>query len=125
MPTKPPRPCAKSNCPELTTDRSGYCIKHLKGNRQQYDKDRGTATHRGYDARWAEYSRLYRMEHPLCVNCGKQGRVAASHCVDHIVPVSGPDDPLFWEPSNHEALCTPCHSIKTAAEDGAFGNRRR
>jgi len=81
--------------------------------------------HRGYSARWAEYSRLFRIEHPLCVMCEAQGRVTASQHVDHIKPMSGPDDPQFWEPSNHQALCQSCHSIKTAREDGAFDNPRR
>jgi 5-methylcytosine-specific restriction protein A len=57
--------------------------------------------------------------------CEAQGRVTASEHVDHIKPVSGPGDPLFWEPTNHQALCQSCHSIKTAREDGAFGNKRR
>jgi 5-methylcytosine-specific restriction protein A len=29
---------------------------------------------------------------------------------------------LFWDGANHQALCKPCHSTKTAREDGAFGN---
>ena len=124
-PFRPPRSCANSGCPELTTHRSGYCEQHMRTQRKQYDASRGTATQRGYSARWAEYSRLYRIEHPLCVMCKAQGRVTASEHVDHIKPVTGPDDPLFWEPSNHQALCQSCHSIKTAREDGAFGNQRK
>ena len=123
-PFRPPRPCAHPGCPELTKHRSGYCDQHLRVTRQQYDHDRGTAKQRGYSARWAQYSKLYRIEHPLCVVCEAQGRVTVSQHVDHIKPVTGPDDPLFWEPSNHQALCQSCHSIKTAKEDGAFGNKR-
>lgn len=36
--------------------------------------------------------------------------------VDHIIPVTGPDDPLFWEESNHQPLTHECHSRKTMAE---------
>ena len=43
--------------------------------------------------------------------------------VDHIIPAK-PDESLFWQSSNHQALCKPCHSEKTATEDGGFGNSR-
>jgi 5-methylcytosine-specific restriction protein A len=32
---------------------------------------------------------------------------------------------LFWDRSNWQGLCHPCHSAKTATEDGGFGNARR
>jgi 5-methylcytosine-specific restriction protein A len=28
----------------------------------------------------------------------------------------------FWQVSNWEALCRMCHDVKTAKEDGGFGN---
>lgn len=125
MPHKPARPCRYPGCPGLTTDPSGYCPAHLKLTRRQYDTERGTAAERGYDSRWAEYSRLYRIENPLCVECLKEDRVTPSEHVDHIKPVSGPDDPLFWDPANHQALCAHHHRVKSAKEDGAFGNARK
>lgn len=36
--------------------------------------------------------------------------------VDHITPVSGPDDPLFWDDKNHQGLTHSCHSRKTMSE---------
>jgi len=36
--------------------------------------------------------------------------------VDHIQPVLGPSDPLFWEHTNHQPLCHSHHSQKTRAE---------
>jgi 5-methylcytosine-specific restriction endonuclease McrA len=44
--------------------------------------------------------------------------------VDHIKPHHG-DQKLFWDPKNHQALCTDCHGAKTASEDGALGNPLR
>ena len=122
MPYKPARPCRYRYCPALTTDRSGYCSEHLRLARQQQDSARGTAAERGYGWRWAEYSRLYRKEHPLCVECEKQGQLTFSEHTDHIIPVKGKDDPRFWDPTNHQALCAYHHRVKTATEDGAFGN---
>jgi len=47
--------------------------------------------------------------------------VQAATVVDHIKPHRG-DKTLFWERSNWQALCKQCHDIKTAKEDGGFGN---
>lgn len=37
--------------------------------------------------------------------------------IDHIIPVSGPNDPLFWQRSNHQPLIHGHHSRKTATYD--------
>ena len=127
MPIKPARPCAYPGCPHLTRHRSGYCEQHLKLTRRQHDRERGTATQRGYDVRWRRYRKIYLNEHPLCALCLKKDPpvVRAAALVDHIKPVAGPGDPLFWDPENHHPLCAECHNVKTAKEDGAFGNRPR
>lgn len=85
---------------------------------------RESAQDRGYTSRWARYSRQYRKANPLCVDCHKRGIIKIASHVDHITPVSGPEDPLFWEPTNHQGLCAACHSRKTAREDGGFGNTK-
>ena len=90
------------------------------GNRQP-DR-RKTAHERGYDSAWSRYSRQYRRDNPWCVMC--LPRLKAAKCVDHIIPVKGKDDPLFYDPDNHQSLCWSCHSTKTAQEDGGFGNRK-
>ena len=129
MPQAPRRPCRSPGCRELV--QGSYCAAHERKKevvqreaRIKYDNERGTAHARGYGSRWTAYSKRYRQEHPLCVVCERNGKLKLTECVDHIVPVSGPDDPLFWEPSNHQSLCGSCHSEKTAKEDGGFGNVR-
>lgn len=67
---------------------------------------------------WRKASRLYLDEHPLCVTCQAEGRVTPASCTDHIVPHDG-DDALFWDRSNWQALCGPCHARKTASEVNA------
>jgi len=37
-----------------------------------------------------------------------QGYTVVADVVDHIVPHKG-DHKLFWDPSNHQALCKQCH----------------
>jgi 5-methylcytosine-specific restriction protein A len=56
------------------------------------------------------------MNHPLCVKCGR-----AASLVDHILPHKGNQE-LFWNSDNWQSMCATCHNIKTASEDGGFGN---
>lgn len=127
MPVAPRKICRYPGCSTLTE--TAYCGQHekkkqdtVKSKRIKYDKERGTATQRGYNYSWSKYSKQFRKENPLCVMCEKEGIVTLADCVDHIVPVSGQEDPLFWQASNHQSLCHSCHSVKTAKEDGGYGN---
>lgn len=73
-----------------------------------------TSAQRGYGYRWqkerADYLRLY----PLCRECERSGFVKAATVVDHIEPHRG-DQALFWDRTNWQPLCGPCHTAKTAA----------
>lgn len=120
MPQRLKRPCTYPGCPELVQS-GGRCDKHKKQEAQRYDRERGTAASRGYTARWQRYRRQYLAKNPLCAECERQGRLRAATDVDHIKAVTGPNDPLFWDPENHQGLCHECHSRKTAKEDGRFG----
>lgn len=129
MPKAPRKVCAKPGCGKIAS--GTFCDEHAAQRKNErkvaairYDEERGTAASRGYGSRWSRYSKRFREQNPLCVMCKKEGKLKVGNCVDHIIPVNGPDDPLFWEPSNHQTLCTRCHSIKTASEDGGFGNRK-
>jgi len=78
---------------------------------------RGTRTQRGYDNNWLRYSARFRQLNPLCADPHKIGCINPSECVDHVKRHKGQSDPLFWDASNHRALCTSCHNRKTAEED--------
>lgn len=120
MPSKPLKPCTYPGCPALTT--GGRCEKHRKQADKAYEATRETATQRGYTWRWHKASKAFLAEHPLCAECKRQGIVAVATVTDHIVPHKGDQD-LFWDESNWQGLCDHCHNVKTAAEDGGFGNR--
>ena len=52
---------------------------------------------------------------PLCVMCKASGRVTLATEVDHIVAlVNGGED----SHENRQALCAPCHQVKTAQDCG-------
>lgn len=109
--------CNHPGCSELVT--SGYCDRHKKEKRN-YDKQRGTASQRGYDSRWRRERLAFLKQNPLCVHCEQEGTVKAAKEVDHIVPHKG-DMVLFWDKNNWQSLCKRHHSVKTAKEDGGFG----
>lgn len=119
MSQKPKHPCNYPGCPALTNER--YCEKHRKQEQRRYDERRGTAHQRGYTVRWRRVRESYLRRHPLCVECEKKDRITAATVVDHIIPHKG-DHELFWNEDNWQSLCKTHHDIKTAKEDGGFGN---
>lgn len=122
MPTKPARPCKQRGCPELTTGPSGHCPLHKKEAQHLQDTARGSSSKRGYTRRWRKARRHYLNEHPLCVQCEKEGIIEAATEVHHIKALRNGGT---HEDNNLMALCKSCHSRITARENGAFGNKTR
>jgi 5-methylcytosine-specific restriction enzyme A len=83
------------------------------------DRQRPSATRRGYGSRWRGARAAYLARHPLCGACQAQGRVVPATVVDHTVPHRG-DQKLFWDQANWAVLCKRCHDAKTARE-GRWG----
>ncbi len=125
MARRPKKACAHPGCPALVEPGNTYCDKHRALSYKRQDEQRGTASQRGYGSRWARYARIFKRAHPLCRACELEGRVTPTHVVDHIEPIEGPDDPLFWDPSNHQGLCERCHNVKRATEDKETWRQRR
>ena len=76
--------------------------------------ERGTRHERGYGHQWTKRRNAVMIRDDyLCQTCQRNGRDTAAQEVDHINPKSqdGGD-----ELSNLEAICKPCHAVKTAAE---------
>jgi len=120
--SKPGRPCKYRMCPRLTTDQSGYCLTHKREVRQAQDKQRGSSSERGYNYRWQHARLHYLREHPLCVECEREGHIEAATVVDHITPHRGDYD-RFWDESNWQSLCKHHHDIKTAREISGYARR--
>ena len=122
MPTRPKHPCNHPGCPTLVSG-GAYCPAHAKQRLAEYERRRGSSTQRGYDRRWGQYRAAYLAAHPLCVRCEATGIITPATVVDHITPHKGNRD-LFWDTTNHQALCKACHDRKTATEDGRWGESR-
>ncbi len=118
MPLRALKPCARVGCRALTRERWCPACKTLAA-REDVQR-RGTSAQRGYgDAAWQRCRALFLSKYPRCIWCG-----APATEVDHIVSVrQAPGLRLHW--SNLRAACKPCHSRRTATEQGfARGGRR-
>ncbi|EGC00370.2 HNH endonuclease [Pseudomonas sp. TJI-51] len=80
-----------------------------------------TSSQRGYNYKWQKARERHLLDHPLCVYCARFGRTTAATVVDHVTPHRG-DMTLFWDQSNWQSLCKPCHdSVKQAEEAAGLG----
>ena len=113
MPRRPKSICSYPGCGQLV-DKPGRCDRHPKRTRKHSDERRGTAAQRGYGRTWQKARAVYLQEHPLCVECQREGRVTPATVVDHIVPHRGNQE-LFWDvEGNWQSLCAAHHNAKTA-----------
>lgn len=128
MPPKPKRPCHKSGCPELTTERfckAHACLKeqmrkHRHKEYDRYQRDRQAATfYKSKEWEMARQQALIR-DHGLCQDCLQNKHITPADVVDHIKPLR-----LFWQLrvmlSNLRSLCNRCHAIKTAEDKRKYG----
>ena len=115
MPKKLARPCNYPGCPCLVAGNDSRCDKHKKQIDREYDKHRGTAASRGYDAKWKRARDIFLRVNTLCVECEKEDRLVPATVVDHIIPHKG-DYELFWDKNNWQSLCKRHHDMKTVRE---------
>ncbi len=102
------RPCKHAGCPELTRDKSGYCEAH----RIDQDKQRGSASSRGYDKQWSGFRVQYLKRHPLCHDCEAEGMYVTATEVHHIKRLRDYPE-LKYAEDNLMGLCHECHSKRT------------
>lgn len=117
MPKRAARICSAPGCGRLIRGNTRRCPLH-ETPRPKPKYPRESPHRRGYGRDWQKRRARILKRDPVCRSCF----VNASTEVDHILPkrAGGTDSD-----ENLQGLCTPCHSSKTAREDGGFGNRRR
>jgi len=116
VPISPPVICMDPSCRNVS-DKS-YCLEHRgREGRRKAPGDLPTTKERGYGWQWRRFAKAYLQCNPWCVD--PEGvhprRQLVQHC-DHIKPVTGADDPLFFEEINVQGLCIACHNRKTIKE---------
>ena len=113
MPHRPPTPCSKTGCPNVTHEQ--FCSDHAKQEQRRYDRQRGSPSRRGYGSKWRCLREQILRRDVWCQWPEGCGQPATE--VDHIVSRrKGGDDSA----SNLRGLCSRHHSSKTAREDGRW-----
>lgn len=84
----------------------------VKGVSRRYDRERSDAPYHTW--RWTKLSRAFLADHPLCVECQRQGRYTPATVCDHIVPwpvvkARGGD---FYDVGNLQPLCAYHNDLK-------------
>ena len=111
--SKPPHLC---QCGQIVPHgaRCACQIKRTRARNKRHDATRPSAALRGYNRDWRAARAEYLKQHGNCAMCG-----APATLVDHRTPHRG-DMRLFWDRTNWQALCTPCHNRhKQRQERGA------
>lgn len=119
MPNQPLVYCKAKIFPKCRIKVSrGLCTDHKREQKARYDKNRESASRRGYGRRWQKARRRFLNANPLCVMCDRINVVTEATVVDHIRPHRGNQD-IFWDQDNWQALCKRHHDQKTATEEGS------
>src|SRR3990167_10022575 len=97
------KPCTYPGCRNFATLR-GRCTRHIKQEQQAYDHERDKQDWRKWvkSDRYVKASRIFKAEHPLCIECNKAGKVKAVEILDHIVPHEGNWE-KFWDWNNWQS----------------------
>ena len=106
MPLAPKRYCVYPGCSTLVN--AGRCAPHavaLEHTRRNRDVRKWY-----YTLQWSALRKAVLVE--ACYTCAACGQVQLALEVDHIVKHDG-DPGKFWDRSNLQALCAPCHTRKT------------
>lgn len=80
-----------------------------------YNKHYVHVTHKYYNSNtWRKLRHAYLVEHPLCEECIKSGKVTPAEEVHHIKPIStGKTDlemmSIAYDSNNLMSLCQSCH----------------
>jgi 5-methylcytosine-specific restriction enzyme A len=113
MPMTPRPPCTFPRCPNRSP-----CPVHAR-----LAPPCVRSSHGYNDAAWNRLRAEHLKREPWCRECRRKGRMTEAKLVDHIVPWRG-NEALRLNPENLQSMCWPCHSRKTARQDGGFGNAR-
>lgn len=116
--------CCAPGCDDLAIDGLAHCEQHEAARQDKIKASRaraktsaaaqaGSALYKL--AAWRKASRAWLRNNPICVDCDELGLVVLASEVDHVAPHRG-DRQKFWDRSNWQSLCKPCHSRKTARE---------
>ncbi|THF93398.1 MAG: HNH endonuclease [Sulfitobacter sp. SK025] len=88
-------------------------IASTRARNKRHDGNRPTAAQRGYNGAWRALRKAFLAAFPRCAMCNAPATV-----VGHIIPHKG-DMVLFWDKSNLQSLCAPCHNRRKQRQERA------
>ncbi|WP_025052589.1 HNH endonuclease signature motif containing protein [Sulfitobacter noctilucae] len=114
--SRPPRLCTCGK----TVAHGQRCPCQIIRNRarnQRHDRNRPTASQRGYGSAWRTARAAFLKINDRCAwpRCG-----AVATVVDHIIAHRGNQD-RFWDRSNWQPLCKPCHDRRKQRQERSDG----
>tara|TARA_R110002049_G_scaffold304075_3_gene499001 strand:- start:1185 stop:1523 length:339 start_codon:yes stop_codon:yes gene_type:complete len=86
-------------------------VAAIRARNRRHDANRPSARQRGYDRRWQAARKDWLAYNPACTRCRAPATV-----VDHITPHKG-DKAVFWDKTNWQSLCAPCHNRHKQREE--------
>ena len=103
--------CARAGCPNEVD--SGYCATcRPQGRASVNERNRGSASARGYDRVWQRFRRWFLERHSFCEDCLDEGKTMPATEPHHLKRVAEfPELRLVEE--NLRALCHTHHSHRT------------
>ncbi|MBX9759363.1 MAG: HNH endonuclease [Beijerinckiaceae bacterium] len=110
MPVKAPRICG-CGFRIASGNRCPCEERQASARKAAFDRTRPSARERGYTSEWEKESKAFLQVNPTCRRCGQPAKL-----VDHIQAHKGSPG-LFWNRSNWQPMCTPCHSRAKQAEE--------
>ncbi len=109
------RRCKTFRCKNLHNNKNGYCDECTRKKAKTFsDADtRASASARGYNSKWREFSKAFLRDHPRCAVCGAPAQVT-----DHkdtpaeiMLDLYGRFD---LDPAHYQPLCVACNTRKAA-----------
>lgn len=89
-----------------------------QARRASQDRQRRDSRAFYWSTDWRKFRAAFLAAHPVCIICSR----AVATEVDHIQTVRDRPD-LAFDEANCRALCKPCHSSRTARDQG-WGHRK-
>lgn len=123
--------CSKPGCTVAVPHGASYCRLHIAGEtkrREEAERKRkrnSVKSPEAYEAsrfyataRWHTMRLVVLNDEPLCRLCMADGTITPATVVDHVRRHNN-DASMFFCYTNLQALCKPCHDVKTMTVDYA------
>ena len=120
--------CISWNCPNLHTNKNGYCnecnAKYRAKHPEKYKKKEGkidaarpNARERGYTDKWTKFAKDFLSRHPICEICHKQPAQVCDHKTATARMMMDANGEFSYNEEDYQALCYACNTAKGRTTD--------